>query len=161
MTGVVTLAGETFRNVSQNPINWAANEGWYIDLPTSGERVVVDPILRDGRVVVPSLVPNTNPCSAGGSSWLFELDFQSGGQLTVAPFDTDGDGDVDAFDTITSAMQLDGISSGPAVLNGFGPTTSPLENKYLNQSTGVVRRVLESATARGNRRMSWRQEAIN
>ena len=59
--------------------------GWFIDLPDGGsgsngsERVNVDPILQLGTLVVPSNVPNTDPCSAGGFGWLSFLDYKTGG----------------------------------------------------------------------------------
>ena len=43
-----------------------------------GERVVSLPILRNGRVIFPTLIPSPNPCEFGGSSWLMELDAVSG-----------------------------------------------------------------------------------
>jgi hypothetical protein len=57
-----------------------------------------------------------------------------------------------------AGKQLEGIASSPAIQGGYGNDQSPLENKYMNQSTGNVARVLESSAQFANRRMSWRQE---
>jgi type IV pilus assembly protein PilY1 len=55
-----------------NPVSFASDSGWFIDLPDGGtgedaaERVNVDPILQLGTLVVPSNVPSTESCVAGG-----------------------------------------------------------------------------------------------
>ena len=131
-------------------------------------RVVVDPILRNGRMIVPTTVPSTDPCAVGGYSWLMEIDYLTGGRLNIAAFDVNQDGKVtNDQDEVTfsnvmvgtqqaSGVRLDAIASSPSVIRGFGDDAS-LENKYLNQSTGGMARVLESGAPLSNRRMSWRQ----
>jgi type IV pilus assembly protein PilY1 len=160
-----TVDGRTYRAVSANAVNWSTKSGWYIDLPTSGERVVVDPILRNGRFIVPTTIPSTDPCAVGGYSWLMELDFLGGGRLNVAAFDVNQDTLVDNSDAVAfstngslqaSGLRLDAIASTPSVIRGFGPDGS-LENKYLNQSTGGIAQVRESGQPLSNRRTSWRQ----
>ncbi len=158
VTSTASIGASSYRTVSQNPIDWASHDGWMLNLPDAGERVAVDPILRDGRFIAVSLRPNTNPCSAGGSSWITELDYRSGGQLTEAPFDTNGDGSVNSADAITAAVAVDGISSSASVLGGFGTAQAPTEQKLLNLSTGAIASVRERSSALGNRRMSWREE---
>jgi type IV pilus assembly protein PilY1 len=155
VTGVVALGGTNYRTVTNNAIDWSSEHGWYMDLPTSGERVAVDPILRDGRIVFTTLIPDSSPCTAGGTGWLMELDFKNGGQLPTAPFDTNNDGTVDSSDARIAGAQLSVISSSPVAQSGYGTETNPLENKYLNQSSGNVAKVLESSSLFGNRRTSW------
>lgn len=159
VTGTVTLNARLYRNVSSNAVNWLTKKGWYLNLPTSGERVAVELLIRNSRLLVTSLLPNSNLCSAGGSSWLMELDFATGGQLTTSTFDTNRDGTVNATDTITAGVAMEGIASTPAVLDGFGPNDDPgsLEHLYANQSTGVVAELLNRSNPLANRRMSWRQ----
>jgi type IV pilus assembly protein PilY1 len=155
VTGVVALGGNNYRTVTNNAIDWSSEHGWYMDLPTSGERVAVDPILRDGRIVFTTLIPDSSPCTAGGTGWLMELDFKTGGQLPSAPFDTNNDGNVDSSDARIAGAQLSVISSSPVAQSGYGTEANPLENKYLNQSSGNVAKVLESSSLFGNRRTSW------
>ena len=45
-------------------------DGWYSDLPDSGERVNIDMKLQLGTLVVASNVPETNACNIGGYAWL-------------------------------------------------------------------------------------------
>src|SRR5262249_55518784 len=74
------------------------SRGWYLDLlsgtpgvpPPSGfkgEMQVTDSVLRNGRVVFTTLIPDPDPCNAGGTSWLMEMDALSGARLTQTPFD--------------------------------------------------------------------------
>ena len=35
--------------------------GWYIDLPSSGERIIKDPMIREGRAIVLSTIPTDSP----------------------------------------------------------------------------------------------------
>jgi type IV pilus assembly protein PilY1 len=153
-----TVSGVLYRNVSTNTVDWSSMSGWYVDLPSSGERVAVDPVLRNGRAIFVSLVPNTDPCAAGGTGWLMEIDYLTGGQLPIRTLDTNGDNLVSAADALVAGKQLAGISSAPAIQTGYGSETAPLENKYLNQSSGNVATVRESSSPFSSRRMSWRQE---
>ncbi|MEO8308869.1 MAG: PilC/PilY family type IV pilus protein [Pseudomonadota bacterium] len=163
ITETHATGGYTYRAVTNNAVDYTTKSGWYMDLPDSGERVVVDPILRSGRFIVPTTVPSSSPCAVGGYSWLMEVDYLGGGRLGKAVFDVNQDGvvndaDIVAFSTAqqASGVRLDAISSSPSVVRGFG-TDGSLENKYLNQSTGAIARVLESGEPLANRRTSWRQ----
>lgn len=55
-----------------------APDGWYADLPDSGERVNIDMKLQLGTLIVPSNVPSTNACNIGGYSWLNYFNYQTG-----------------------------------------------------------------------------------
>ncbi len=164
VTDTEIAGGQTYRAVSNNTVNYPTQKGWYMDLPVSGERVVVDPILRNGRFIVPTTIPNSDPCAAGGSSWLMEIDYQSGARLNQAVFDVNGDGTIDGSDILAftsgtshaAGVRIDAIASSPSVVRGFGDEGA-LENKYLNQSNGNIARVLESGEPLANRRTSWRQ----
>lgn len=47
------------------------NGSWYADLPTTGERVFVNPQLALGTLVVTSGIPSGDACSPGGDSWIY------------------------------------------------------------------------------------------
>ncbi len=162
---VATIGGSSYRALSKNVVDYATEKGWYLDLPGSGERVVVDPILRNGRFIAVTTLPNADPCAAGGASWLMEVDYLGGGRLDKPVFDLNTNGSVDAGDlgsfvtagdVHASGVKLTAISSSPSVVRGFG-TDGSLENKYLNQSSGGIARVLESGESLSNRRTSWRE----
>ena len=56
---------------------WADKKGWYLDLTpdgsVSGERVISKPLLVYDRLLFPTLITSSDPCSFGGSGWLMEL----------------------------------------------------------------------------------------
>jgi type IV pilus assembly protein PilY1 len=63
-------------------VDWDNQSGWFVDLPQSGERVNVDPILQFGTLVVASNVPNGDACNAGGDAWINFLNYESGGNVS-------------------------------------------------------------------------------
>lgn len=77
--------GDTRTVTSSNSVDWSTGNGWYIDLPDSGERVNVDPQLQLGTLVVASNVPSSDACTAGGYSWLNFLDFKTGRVIDNTP----------------------------------------------------------------------------
>ena len=40
--------------------------GWYLPLPSSGERVTSDLLIRDGTLIIISYVPGSSRCASGG-----------------------------------------------------------------------------------------------
>ena len=84
-----------------------SHAGWYWDLPLSGERVVSDVLLRDGRLIVIGFTPNPDRCSDGGTSFFMELNSFSGGNAGKALIDINNDGVIDGKDfLVTTAPAL-------------------------------------------------------
>ena len=81
----------------------AADSGWYLNLPTTGERVVTDPAIRAGRVVFNTLIPDTDPCLYGGSGWVMEVDVATGNRYNTPTFDTNGDLNISTADLVDVA----------------------------------------------------------
>ncbi|WP_460805701.1 pilus assembly protein [Microbulbifer agarilyticus] len=56
---------------------WETKKGWYLDLSygggVTGERVISKPLLVYDRLLFPTTITSTDPCSFGGSGWLMEL----------------------------------------------------------------------------------------
>jgi type IV pilus assembly protein PilY1 len=76
--------------------------GWYFDLPLSGERVVSNPLIREGRVIYIAFTPEqVSPCEAGGTSVLMQMDACSGGRTEDPLFDITDDGYINEEDLIT------------------------------------------------------------
>jgi len=96
-----TIGSLKFRFASDNDVDYPTKKGWYMDLPEAGERVDVNPHHRTGRFIFVTRTPTTQACKAGGSSWLMELDYLTGGQLPLNPLDVNGDGIIDDADSIT------------------------------------------------------------
>ena len=147
--------------------------GWFMDLVSpvaglQGEKVVSMPILRHGVVIFPTLIPNTNVCTAGGTSWLMELDQLSGARLSGTPIDLNGDGKVDDDDMVmindspvaaSGFKSQVGIIDTPAVIN----CENGIDCKYTSGSSANLWMVKEKAPEAANptqlpaRRQSWRQ----
>lgn len=83
----------------------ATKKGFVLDLisPTlgvQGERITEAVAVWADRVILVTRIPNSDPCSFGGSSWLMELDPITGGRLDFAAFDLNGDGVFDMADLV-------------------------------------------------------------
>ncbi|HUX64516.1 pilus assembly protein [Sulfuricella sp.] len=162
----VTGVSGDYRMTSNNIIDWGTHKGWYLDLPTGGERQVTESQLRNGKIIFTTMIPETTACSYGGSGWLMEMDALSGGHPLDPVLDVNGDGKIDLADVIAfggsnvppSGKKMSGIPSAPGILGGAGgSSTSNLENKYLNLSSGTIEKILESAGPSGSGRVSWKQ----
>ncbi|WP_075187608.1 pilus assembly protein [Teredinibacter haidensis] len=174
-----TLGGTDYnlRITTNNVIDWASHEGWYMDLvnynvspvDNAGERQVSNAILRNGRIIFPTVLPSSAPCTPGGTSWLMELDAADGSRLDETPFDLDGDGvftkkDYDYLDS--SGSSLSGIpkvpTSGLQSPDGVIKTPGILryrnaELKILSGSTGAIKEINEDSGDKNIGRQSWRE----
>ncbi len=161
-----TFGGQTVRTISDNPITaWgtAAGEfmGWRVDLPSTGERVVANPILRTGRVIFSTLVPSDLPCSVGGTSWLMELNSRHGGPPDFSVFDLNGDGTFNSGDTVGGNIVV-GIDPGLGIMPEPVIVDDPARNRELKIGTGTLGDVAGIANNPGpnnptSGRRSWRQ----
>ena len=168
--------GLRVRAVTDNEMQ-PGQKGWHVDLVwkgayggpgAQGERVVSRAIVRGDRVIFTTLIPDRDPCAAGGDSWLMELNAFNGGRLGYTVFDIEDDGDFDEDDYITVTLpdgtEIDvpvsaiapeiGIMDTPAVIADIGPDRD--EIKVVSGSTGQLIRISERG-AIGIGRLSWRQ----
>jgi len=53
-------------------------KGWYVDLTTAGERVSSPPVVMGGLVFFLTLIPDDDPCAAGGETWLYYREYDTG-----------------------------------------------------------------------------------
>lgn len=135
----VTLGGYEMRVTSQNAVDYANKKGWYMDLRTSantkqGERVVSAPLLDGKRIAFVTMMPVTDPCASGGSSWMMDLSAMTGQQSTTPVWDVYGaggkpDGKFDSYDKVTANGVIKapsgkkstiGILKTPAVVKSGG-----------------------------------------
>jgi type IV pilus assembly protein PilY1 len=153
------------RVTSNTAIDWNTNRGWYLDLPTTGERVVSDPILRNKRIIFTTLIPNPDICNFGGTSWLMELNAHDGARLATSPFDFNNDDLFDDNDKVT--VSIDGTeqtvaASGVQSTEGILPTSTVLasgntEIKYNSGSAGGIFVTTEDPGAGAKGRLAWRE----
>ncbi|PCI74655.1 MAG: pilus assembly protein [SAR86 cluster bacterium] len=154
----------TLRDVSDNEISWDSHMGWKLDLiplnvegsanvSNFGERQVSNAIVRGGRIIFTTLVPSSVECEFGGTSFLMELDFRSGGALEFPAFDLNSDGEYDGDDT---------EASGRASDVGIMPTVSILADgaqdvAFGSGASGDIDVIQLSVGVESFGRQSWRQ----
>ena len=124
-----TLGTTQVRTITGTKPTIPANKGWYIDLSLlSGERVISDPRLVSGGeltlITYEPIPPSTGSCVASGISNFMVLNYATGGAFSTPQFDANGDGMINASDTVLPS------GGGPAVAPvgmslGFVYATAP------------------------------------
>ncbi len=172
-----TVASQTVRQVTNNTLtNWgdtgsacnpssASNNcmGWTVNLPTTGERSVSNPVLLGGtipRIIYTTLIPNSAACEYGGSSWLMEHNPTNGGPPSAGVFDLDGSNTISSADLIGGTIPVAGINPGIGIMPEPVILRDPANNrdlKLLTGSTGVVRSTANYPGTASGGRQSWRQ----
>lgn len=139
-----------FDNTDSAP---ATYYGWRIDLPDTGERVVVNPKIRNNIVFFNTLIPEDAKCTYGGSGWVMSVDLLNGGTPPQATFDLNGDGIIDDSDTTA-----DGLAAGQKLNEIPAESTFLGDNQYTpgSDSTINVRKVNVGKNQREGR-MSWKE----
>jgi type IV pilus assembly protein PilY1 len=143
-TNPATTTIYNVRLTSSNVVNYNGGaRGWFLTLESpvkggQGERVINPALLRSGRVIFTTLIPSTESCSGGGSSWLLALDALSGGASTSPAFDFNNDA------KFTAADQLDGQA-----IAGFMPQNGIISTPVVI-SNGSYDRLIWSGTAAGS-----------
>lgn len=178
ITHEFTEFGERLRVVSNNTVTYtgsSAKRGWYMDLiqpplgTAQGERVVSTPLLRHGRVIFTTLIPSTEACSFGGTSWLMELTATTGGRLDYSVFDLDKNNLFNEKDYVTvkiagvdtkvpvSGLQSKvGITKAPAVVSA-GSIEYKVASGTDTSGTGKGVQVTKEKGTGGKPRTSWKQ----
>lgn len=73
----ITTSGST-RTLSNNALD-GTKKGWFIDLPSTGERLTTDPALALSALVFTTNIPSSTVCQPGGSSWEYFINVKTGG----------------------------------------------------------------------------------
>jgi type IV pilus assembly protein PilY1 len=135
------------------------NVGWYFNLPESGERVVTDVYVRGGKLNVISYVNEGGQCGLAGHSWVMAMDPCTGGRLSKADFDLNGDGEINEEDLINIGTVADPIMVPPTGGRFDGKVKNPLylraherstvEKSYYNTDDTEIKTFLRSAPRLG------------
>ncbi len=64
-------------------VNFDSGFGWFLDFP-AGERVNLDPLLLNGVVLMPTIVPNSAACSGAGFGWFNFFNYKNGGSVLAS-----------------------------------------------------------------------------
>jgi type IV pilus assembly protein PilY1 len=139
----LTSSGTDSRTATSNAVDWTTQKGWYVDLPDTGERANVDPILQLGTLVVPTNVPSNDTCVAGGYGWVNYLDYKSGSYVTGAT--------ANMASTKIGASLVVGVNVVQLPGGTVKTIVTTADNQQLTQDTPV------SPPSVAGRRVSWRE----
>ncbi len=140
----LTTSGTT-RSVTSNAVNFTTKKGWYVDLPDTGERINTDSALALGALAFTSNIPIGTICVPGGSSWLYFLDYQTGGLVTNST-------------TTWSAISLgNALASRPVLIQLPSGKVITLVRK--SDATTQTQDVPLPPSSTSGRRVSWREIA--
>lgn len=152
-----TSGSATFADVDaadSGVLDWSSKNGWFIDLVVAngpealddaenfGERLIVDPFLRNGKILFNTLLPGDNACTANDRSVAYQLDASDGTPTFLPAFDLNGDGYVsradraeidDEFVDVSGRLSTSGQNSKPVVIIDQGQEV----HININQDGGV------------------------
>jgi type IV pilus assembly protein PilY1 len=74
-----TISGDR-QVTSTGTVNFDTGYGWVLDFP-AGERVNLDPLLLNGALMMPTMVPSSEACSGAGYGWFNFFNYKKGGSL--------------------------------------------------------------------------------
>jgi type IV pilus assembly protein PilY1 len=131
--------------VTANAVNWNTKSGWYLDLPTAGERVNIAPHLVLSTLFVGTNTPKSDACTVGGTSMLYQLDINTGGAVGGAS---------GAAATSLGNVLVMGMTT---VLTGEGSGAGKITTIVTKSDGTLGRETGDRPTVRGAlRRVSWR-----
>jgi type IV pilus assembly protein PilY1 len=116
------VSGNTFRvskaGCGDSPLTACptTSNGWYADLPTSGERMTGIPKLASKKIIFNTFIPSGGACSSGGTGWLMSLDYLTGGQPATRVFDTNSDTKINNEDEIVAGIQIGAALAGSTLI---------------------------------------------
>ncbi|WGS87943.1 PilC/PilY family type IV pilus protein [Methylomonas sp. UP202] len=122
------------RGTSSNTVDYTSKRGWFMDLlpstqTPSGERVVSSGVIMFDRIIFVTIIPSTDPCVPGGTSWLMEVDFKTGGATAISSFDFNSDDQFDSKDTLPSGS----TGSGIGITGGMADSALMLDRAGTNK----------------------------
>lgn len=156
----------SLRTTSANLLS-SSNKGWFMDLYLSedeggegavGERVVSRASLSHDLVVFSTLIPSSDPCAGGGSSWFLSVDYSSGSALSYQAFDVNGDGEFDEEDGVDGKVSSgfsnegSGVSTGVIVDQESGGSVL-----VTTGSKSTMPKSVEINDSTQNGRIAWRE----
>jgi len=141
----VCATGEIVYVSTNYVVNFNNNSGWFVDFSQTGERDNTDPAIIKGTLVIATNLPSSSSCSIGGDSFLYQLDYRTGGAVSTSP------------NGIVGVLLGHELTSRPVVVMLQDGTT----RAYTQGSGGgapQTSNVFDNASADGvARRISWRE----
>jgi type IV pilus assembly protein PilY1 len=154
------------RVLSSNSVTYTeppsgGNYGWRIDLPDSGERVVVNAVVRDDVVFFNTLTPSISICSSGGSGYLMSVDLASGGSPPVPVVDYNRDNKITAADMVNDSNSVAYAVAGEKFPHGIPAGSGFLSDYQYTAGTGTtgqpIKRMIVPLGTENTGRLSWQE----
>ena len=140
---ITTATGGLSKTATQTAMTYtggSAKKGWVMDL-SSSERVVADAALAAGTLVFNTIIPNTEACQPGGSSWQYSVDYADGGAV---------------LNSTTFGIKLaNALASRPVLVQLPSGVIKAITR--LSDATTLTTAIPTSATANAGKRVSWRE----
>jgi type IV pilus assembly protein PilY1 len=150
---------------------WLKNKhyGWYLDLPTPGERVVSDPKIRGNTVYFNTVIPDPDDCAFGGKGWMMSVALFNGGSppKDSPAFDFNEDGAITVAGDTAEFRNERYAYSGKMFEKGgepTGPSIVATGGQHLRYTAGTktdeveeIETSLLEETKRLSGRISWQQ----
>ncbi|WP_084649295.1 pilus assembly protein [Saccharospirillum impatiens] len=157
VTSTTNPEGFPVRDIAATQSPWTGGRtGFRFDLPIEGERVLDYIDIREARespgsyyAIFSSVVPDSDVCNYGGTSWIMAVDLKTGGAPTYAVFDANGDGVVDSDDAGVGGIYSPDYLVDFVAVGGTG---------YGNTSTGDITTInIEEGGQVFAGRMGWQE----
>jgi type IV pilus assembly protein PilY1 len=139
--------GGITRTSSTNTVNFAVNNGWYLDFnpgnTSPGERVDTDPALALGTLIVHTNVPNNNACSTGGDFFTYFFNYATGTYVSTSSGNVAG---TRTYGSLVVGSNVVKTSTGAII------SLDTTDQGKLKPSTAPI-----GGVAGAGRRVSWRE----
>lgn len=150
-TGSQTVSGVTYS--TRTVTGTAGSSGWYLDLPTTGERATGIPKLINGILYINTFIPSTSPCDAGGTGWLMAMNYYTGLTPSHQVFPAFGT-------TPVAGVQFGAALGGTTLIQSSNSSTgyavmSLTKGNIATLGTGGVPQINFGPSVRG--RVNWRE----
>jgi type IV pilus assembly protein PilY1 len=161
---LITYNGINYFVMSNNTINYwnmlggGSHLGWYFDLPQVGERIIRDPMIRNGVLVAIGSTPVQTPCSSGGTSMLYQISACSGGATVKPQFDIDDSGKVDSGDVIIGDNGEIIIPSGIIIDSMLYKPVDIKDRLYISDDSANINEIVVPSALGGM--LYWRETDI-
>jgi type IV pilus assembly protein PilY1 len=139
----ICTTGQSVRTSTKIAVDLDSKNGWYVDLPDSGERANTDPQLAFGLLTVTANVPNASACNVGGYSFIYFFDYATGSAASSSTTNVSGVALGNTLATRPVVVKLPNNKVISIVQRSDGtvkPVQNPPGNNYL-----------------ATRRISWRE----
>lgn len=149
-----TIGGESYRSIGSG-ITVVTPKGWYVDLPTSGERVTGIPKLANGLIFYNTFMPTATPCDFDDAGWLMVQNYLTGDLPSFPIFDTNSDGEIDDSDTEVAGLNVGAAIGGTTLIRGAAGSTTGAGVSSLTSGGTASTGINFGAGSRG--RITWRE----